>query len=370
MLATPYEAIAYLLKARLLGEKDVLDKSFAIFDVTRRNKNYRIIAPGLSFLVKQGTSSLAQEAIGSLTATLANEARACRFLLSLNGGTLRNFVPECRLYDSENDVLILRTLGNGQSLAAYCSTTQRIPVLPSRLLGKALGAVHHATRVANLSIKDSTLHHHRPWLFSILPYPPRWFLEQASGGMIEIVHMVQRFPDFCALLEQLSSQWSINALIHGDIKWDNCVVAPGSSGGPTNRLIITDWELAGFGDTRWDVGCALAEFLVFWLSSGPADPKISPASFAEHTRYRLERFHPVVRALWAEYCGEANFDILRNSELLESSVKYAAGALIQRTFEELQSQPRAGAGSVLALQLSLNMLQHPRRAAEVLLGLC
>ena len=318
MLATPYEAVAYLLKERLLGEKDVLDGRFAIFDVSRRNRNYRIIGPrGLSFLVKQSTSSPPKQTIGSFEiAALDNEARVCQFLLSLNRGALRDFIPECRHYDLENDVLILRTLGNGQSLATYCSTTKCIPILQPKLLGKALGVVHRATRVGQMSIINSTLHFHRPWLFSVLPYPPNWFLAQASSAMIEIVRMVQRFPDFCALLENLSSEWSINALIHGDIKWDNCVVALGSSGRQTNRLLITDWELAGFGDARWDIGCALAEFLTFWLSSGPADPKISPAAFVEYTRYPVERFHPAVRALWTAYCAEAGFDV-QNGQLLE-----------------------------------------------------
>lgn len=362
MPETPYDVVSYLLKRRLLRPEHVVEADFVIRDLTRRNKNHKVTATGgPSYLVKQSMDP-------RNVATLVNEARVCHLLSSAGTLVLRDSVPRCRDYDAEGGILVLEAAPDGRSLAACHAETGRIPLLLARSLGKVLAAVHRAIRALEPA-HAADLPYHRPWLFSVLPFPSSAFLTQASGAMMELVRMIQRYSEFCELLEDLPSVWGTDALIHGDLKWDNCVAAPRSAGRRKTRVIITDWEFAGVGDPRWDVGCVLAEYLRFWLNSGPAAPEISPAQFAERARHPPESLQPAIRSFWAAYRKGMRTNSTWSPGWLQPSVKYAAAALIQRTFEDMQSQVRATAGAVLALQLSLNLLRRPDEAAERLLGI-
>src|SRR6202034_3857094 len=50
-------------------------------------------------------------------------------------------------------------------------------------------------------------------------------------------------PAICGRTREVTGQWRFEALIHGDIKWDNCVLCAGSNG--ASRLRVGGWGGAG-----------------------------------------------------------------------------------------------------------------------------
>jgi thiamine kinase-like enzyme len=63
-----------------------------------------------------------------------------------------------------------------------------------------------------------------------------------------LIKIIQGYPDFCELLDALRASWRIQALIHNDIKWDNCLVYGKEGAARITRLKLIDWEQSDAGD--------------------------------------------------------------------------------------------------------------------------
>ena len=61
-----------------------------------------------------------------------------------------------------------------------------------------------------------------PWILSFHKVAPQ-MLQNVSGGNQQLLQLLHRYPEFGRILDQLASEWKFESLIHGDIKWDNCV---------------------------------------------------------------------------------------------------------------------------------------------------
>ena len=86
------------------------------------------------------------------------------------------------------------------------------------------------------------------------------------------MRMLRQSPDFQRALTNCDDEWQQDSLIHGDIKFTNCIVFPQSGG--TLGFRIVDWELADWGDAAWDVG---GVFRRTWISGSSRCRSISGA---------------------------------------------------------------------------------------------
>jgi hypothetical protein len=165
----------------------------------------------------------------------------------------------------------------------------------------------------------------------------------------------------------LRSGWRPDALIHGDIKWDNCVLCPGSDG--DLHLKIVDWEMADWGDSCWDLAGIFSAYLSFWVQSLPGNGSANPDVLVAQARYPIERMQPAIRSFWSTYtrCREVSGKEAR--DLLHRTVLYTGARNIQTAFEFLQTSPQANSGTVLLLQLSMNVLTNPEEATSEVLGI-
>jgi len=191
---------------------------------------------------------------------------------------------------------------------------------------------------------------------------------EVSYGNLQLVKIVQQFPEFCNLLDELRGEWSAQAFIHYDIKWSNLIVTPPGAGGK-RQLKIVDWELAGLGDPCWDVGSVFGEYLSFWLSSIPITGEEPPDRFIELARYPLGKMQPALRSFWQSYVWRMGLDAATSYQWLVRAVKYGAARLVQTAFEGGQGSTQLTGNVICSLQLGLNMLDRPQEAAVHLLGI-
>jgi aminoglycoside phosphotransferase (APT) family kinase protein len=181
-------------------------------------------------------------------------------------------------------------------------------------------------------------------------------------------NILQKYPEFQQTLDLLRGRWQISSLIHGDIKWDNCLVhAPEESG--EVQLKIVDWELADFGDPCWDVGAVFQAYLSCWIMSLPIQGDAPPAQLVQRAQYPLEAMQPALRSFWQAYGAARQLDDKQKGELLERCVQYGAARMIQTAYEYLAFAPQITASALYLLQASLNILTQPREAIQHLLGL-
>jgi aminoglycoside phosphotransferase (APT) family kinase protein len=347
------EVAGYALALGLIEPAQIVAGGLVIRDLSSRNRVYAIESDsGASWLLKQGIGVPG-------TAMVANEARAYAALQTLAPTVTRHLAP-WRGYDDQRGVLALGLVPAARNLRSVHERRRRAPVSVARGLGRALGSVHSATlrpgSESGPQAAPAGLFVHRPGTE---------LLREGSTAAIELVKIIQQTPGFFDLLEELRMAWRPRALVHMDVKWDNCLV----SGARTERVVLIDWEAASIGDPCWDIGSALSHYLGAWVFSIPVTGQVPPERFAALADRPLAGLQPAIRACWEAYLTALEPTGLRAGELLLPTIRYAAARLVLTAFEAAQASAQLTAPLMLHLQLALNMLERPHEAAVHLLGL-
>jgi serine/threonine protein kinase len=347
----------------LVDSGSIVRGEFKVTDVSRRHRNLAVTSGKGRYFLKQGTSQ-------AKATTLAHEAEVYRLLH--NGAAVvpfARYLPRLISYDERRQVLVLEWIEDAQNLRDYHSRRGRFPLKVARTMGEALGTLHGRTKeLAPELIAPGGSHLPPPWII-FLHRPGLGLFQKASGASLEMIKIVQQFPRFGELLDELREEWRQIALIHRDLKWDNCLFRTGRVIQGESNLKIIDWELAGLGDPCWDVGSVFNDYLNFWLLSIPATGDMAPADFLNLARYPLEKMHPALRAFWLSYKEQMQLDGPTEQQWQTRSVRYAAARLLQTAFEQMQVSAYLTGNVICSLQVSLNMLERPDEAAIRLLGL-
>lgn len=363
MLLKQQDTVPFLLKSGLLLEKEVVEGSLEIINVSRRNHNFKVISESrTSYLLKQGLGS-------DRAQTITHEANVYQFLQSIPAVNIIGFLPKYYTYDSENRILVVELLPKAQSLEEYYYRHNKLSQTLAKKLGNILGAFHFLTckeEVCNLyyqrfsSSLPSILYLHQPGV---------GIFRNASSANIELVKIVQSSPELCEFLDLIIQEWQSETLIHGDIRWDNCCTYSSSAVGRRKDIKIVDWELASWGDPCWDVGTVFSEFLKFWLFSIPISSSLPIEQCLHLARYPIEKMQPAIRCFWQSYIQQMNLDKNKADEYLFRSVRYSGVKLLQSIFEYMQSATTLTEQAIYLLQLSSNVLKRPQTASVQLLGI-
>jgi hypothetical protein len=168
----------------------------------------------------------------------------------------------------------------------------------------------------------------------------------------------------CGRLAALRDAVGAGALVHGDVRWENCLALPAPGRRRRTRLLLVDWELAGRADSAFDVGSALAEYLQAWVVSVPMIEAVDPGQLVAGARHPLSSMRPAMHAFWSAYRTASP-----QPPPLRRVVELAAARLLQTAVEMSQRLASATAHAVTVVQLAENMLRRPDVAAGPLLGL-
>lgn len=361
MILTRLGAVEHLARAHLLDSDVVTGGDVAVESAARRNCNLKVIAAsGPAYFVKQGLGSDGRAAIAHEAATYA--------LLHEHAGAARlgRYLVRCHAHDARAGVLVLELVRGAESMAEYHARRGRFPRALAARLGDALGALHHLTRAwtphtAGLEPPPA------PGVLSI-HRPTSAVFHDTSAANIELIKLVQRTPALCAALDDLCRGWRVDALIHGDVKGDNVIVA--RPGGPRSATVLklVDWETAHLGDACWDVGAVFAEYLGVWARSVPASGGEQTEQALRSARYPLARIQPAVRAYWHAYVRRMRLDPPTAAWWLLRAARYTGARLVQTAYERAQLASRLPYETRALLQLGLNIVQRPLEAAAHLLG--
>lgn len=159
-------------------------------------------------------------------------------------------------------------------------------------------------------------------------------------------------------LDRLAAGWRPRALIHADVKHDNVVVAPGDD----TRVMVLDWETAGWGDPLWDVGCLAGNLVQLWLHTLHLTPGATLESWLSTGPVPLDEVRTRVRALLAGY-APGSLPAADRRRI----AGYAGAFLLQRALASGMQSERLDARAVLTAHLAARFLTDPDRTAELLL---
>jgi Ser/Thr protein kinase RdoA (MazF antagonist) len=340
----------YLLSLGLVKPAAVVEDDLVVVDASRRNCVF--IATG-----RTGPAHVVKQADARTAATLAHEAAVLRTLAATP--ELAGLVPEVVHHDERGRRLVLRTAPGGRDWARHHGDG-RFPVGPARGLGRALAALHQLPGDALDELPPGV---DRMWGLS-LPEPTHETVLDLSAAAVDLVGRVQASDVMCDRLREVRAAASDGAIVHGDLRWENCVLVAAPGGRRRTRVLLVDWELAGRGPAAFDVGTVLAEYLIRWVASIPILDVRDPSRFMDRAAHPLARMRPPVMAFWQAYCAARG-----QPPALAPVVELAAVRLLQAAVESALQSTSASAHAVVLAQLAANLLDDPEAAALVLLGL-
>lgn len=364
MFLTASNMAHYLMARGALPPAVVVDGDFMVVEAGRRNRNYKVIRRnGTGLFVKQ-IKDIEPMAIS----TLQREATCYRMAQQPGYHALAELMPRLIDHDATRHCLIVDLLPAGENLTEFHMQRQAFPLEIGQLLGKALGNYHQTLRGQHQNTENwANFPRLVPWILSFhlnaqIPNPAN----PLSGGVLQLGAVVRQQPDMQANLARLAQNWQYDSIIHGDMKWDNCVVYPDANGKLALRII--DWELVDYGDASWDVGAVFQAYLVGWIMSMPLANETNPAHFVGKSAWQLEAMHPAIHAFWRSYVQTAGIAPAQAHTWLLRCIEYGAARMVQTAFESLYFAAGMSNHAATLLQVSQNILCNPRQAATALFG--
>ena len=340
----------YLLSLGVVNPSSIIDEQLTIVDASRRNCVFIAATPyGPTYVVKQAVPRNAQ--------TLRHEAAVLRVLAE--EPELAPLVPAVVHHDPEAALLVLSSPAgarewNKQHVAGGFSRA------PARVLGRALASLHQlpADGVESRPVAVD------PMWGLVLPEPPHELLLDLSEAAQDLVALVQGSSALCGALERVAAAVDGGTLVHGDLRWDNCLAVAAPRSMRRTRLLLVDWEHSGQGDAAFDVGTILGEYLRVWVTSITILEPTDPGRLLSLAKYPLRRMQPAVHAFWTAY-RDGN----PRCPPLARVIEMAAIHLVQTAVEYARGLSSVSAHAGTLVQLADNLLRTPGDAASGLLGL-
>ena len=347
--------VRYLIGVGLLDAALVVRGKVRVEERSRRNLNFLVHCGEGGLFVKQGLGVDKRLSVGA-------EAAAYRMLADFE--SLGKYLVRARHFDPVRAIQVLSLVPSATSLRDHHVRTRHLPLMAARHLARALAHLHNGGLAGDSPAQlrrapAEALSIHRPTTAAV---------DVTSRAGRAVISMIQAAPGFGDALDSASGEWRCESVIHGDVRWDNCLVFGLAGSARRTRLKLVDWELARVGDPAWDLGSVFAEYLAAWTASLPASAEVPPDRVLAAARMPVERIHRPVRTFWDSYCdARIGDDDLRALRL--RAVRYAGCRLVQTGFERADRSTRVPTQSVICLQLGLNLLTRSREAAAHLLAL-
>ncbi|MCB9152266.1 MAG: aminoglycoside phosphotransferase family protein [Caldilineaceae bacterium] len=362
MILTAENILFYLLERGLVTMHSVVDGDLVVVESSSRNRNFKVIRrkqPG--YFVKQ-VQQWDQASID-----LVRREADCYQLVHQEAefDALAALMPAFHGYDAASNTLVVGLLPDGENLSEYHRRLDVYPVDVAKMLGQALGALHAPLDQDSHPIQQRGLPGTVPWILSAhqLNQQPA---HNAQGANQQVLSIIHKYTQFHPLLDQLRQQWRRETLIHGDVKWDNCLLYRRDE---QLRLKLIDWETADWGDPAWDVGAIFQAYLVYWIMTIPIQPDTPPAHFLHLAPQPLEAVQPALITYWQAYQQQRGLASAAAQELLTRSAQYGAARMLQTAYEYMVYAPQISGNALCMLQVSLNILSQPEAAVHELFGL-
>jgi thiamine kinase-like enzyme len=363
MFLTADNIIHYLFARDLLDPEEMVT-SASVINASRRNRNFRVELEGRTGLFVKQVPAVFTETTGSIRreAYCYNHGRS-----DPSFAPLRPYIPFFLDYDPRQHTLTVELLPTTENLNAFHARIKDFPENVAQAVGRSLGTIHNG-QICPTEVSKEIFPRSAPWVLNIAQTAESVFTNM-SASTRTLVDILRGNPVLVQGLYGLAVIWRQETLIHGDIKWDNFLVAnDGKLSWPDLRVV--DWELADIGDSAWDVGCAFACYVQNWLATLGADGNSEDISdLIIRAPHRISAIWPAIRSLWEAYAQARRFSPAQKDREMRLAATFAAGRLVLTAFEMSIRMPDITRTSLLALQLATAMMTAPETALVEILGL-
>ena len=363
MFLTAYNLPVYLISRGLVSADSVVEGDLVVAEAGRRNRNFKIFRRKQpSLFVKQIKTTEAQA-----MSTIQREAGFYRTIhADPKYAAISRLIPKFVDFEAKRHALALGLTENAESLSEHHLRQGRFPEETARMIGSALGTVHSHGPIL---LAD-------PVARSLFPYQVAWpmMLDQMGYQFMDtfgpigpqLRQGIQQLPTLQPMLAALRPLWQYDSLIHGDMKWDNCLLSSRNGGAP--ELTIVDWELADIGDGAWDVATIFKEYLVAAILNSTAKQAAAAQNLPAPPDESIAASQASIRAFWKAYEPARGLSGDRAAVYLDRAVRFTAARMVIAVLEYLAASPQYAAMGTTMLQTAVNILESPEVAARQMVG--
>lgn len=329
--------LARLQQLRLLDPTDIAERGVRVSNSSRSHSLHFISIGGARrFAVKSASRHPDVD-----PARLNREALIYRLATALPGQP--PFLPRCHLAEGAKGLLVLKAI-EGPTVHAYMQRRDAQPktAMVCQALGQALGSAHQRFSPLSRSVPPGI-----PWTFHLFSPGPAEFVWGHPHMRWLLEHLENRWH-WQNHLANIRHQWCTQTLMHGDLKWDNCVLFRSATG---PMVCLIDWELAGWGDPAWDLACLVQEL------------------FAHHAHDDQELPATSIHLLWSSYCAATSLPWHSLEQLRRRIYAYVPVRMLQAALEEVRSFGPDEARVRRTLHLANTLLMVPATALPGLVAL-
>ncbi len=363
MFLTAYNLSNYLISRGLLDAQSIVDGDYTVSEHGRRNRNFKVHRrkqPGI--FVKQ------VKVLDPLsTATVKREAG---FYRAVHGdpkfSALREMIPEFLDYESRRHAVALRLADGAESLAEKQGREGIYREDTAHLLGHALGTIHlHGPAMHADPATRGLFTSQLPWPIT-LDQTGYSFLTNIGPIGPALAAEIQKIPTLQPKLSALRAEWRYDCLIHGDMKFDNCLIRTGPDGVP--NLTIVDWELADIGEAAWDLGSIYKDLLMAVLMSSEYRESAVRNNTSAPPLVTLESVQPAALAFWNGYHAGRRMPPQYHSAFLDKVVRFTAARMVLAVLEYLFNSNEMNQLGHHTLQTAVWLLEAPQDGRLRMIG--
>ncbi len=355
MFLTSTNLIHYLTSHSLLSLEEVVDGDVSVLAAGRRNRNYRVARGERSGLFVKQVKAMDSASLDIFNAEIAVYRKATQH------PQWSSLLPRLYFADTQRYVLVLDLVHQSESITQYCWRIGRFSNLVNKLLAQALAQFHHTADLVEFEAHNSAPIRRKPvWILEVEDFP-----EDASKGAKSMLAYMKKHPIIFKGLKSVRRMWRCDQLIHGDMKWDNCLIYPDEA--KQAQIKIIDWELFGYGDRRWDLAGLLHSALLFWIEYQNSQALLTTSPLIEEL-LRKEREAPAgvnstMQTLVETYAQVCNLNFQTPDDLIEL-LQFVAARLVLTTYEGVWKESAMPTSMSLILQLARFIFEDPRRLVE------
>jgi hypothetical protein len=324
----------------------------AVVPLHQRSWCYRVeLRDADAVFVKRARPS----ATGEWSADVTAEAIRLQYLSTHLPG--RAGFPEVLAHDAEQRTLVTTCFSGHEHLDQARVSAGAGPEL-AHVLGTELAALHSLTRatVDNSRVPEADCVES---VLTTLLRPTPTVISSFPAGYVEVLLAI-RTKGLAPVLTGLGAQARTITFIHGDLKSDNLLCH-----GSAVRLI--DWETAGWGDPRWDLGAVIGDHVFGWLSGLPFTTPGGLSAWLAQAARPLSEVRADLSAFADGYRRAGGADYLVEAADLAVCLGFAAAFLLQRATAAALSAPVLPPLALAALHLARQLLTRPAELSGVLL---
>jgi aminoglycoside phosphotransferase (APT) family kinase protein len=355
--------VSLLVKRGLLDSSEILEGELRLVDASRRNRNFHVLRKRRpSYLVKQGLGRERRQ-------TVEHEAAIYDYLRAIDGEEMGTISPHVSAYLPAQAVLVVESVEGAESLESLHVRRPRFPIAHARRLAHALHTLHRATATEQARQLYEERFPALPIFVPLSGRPHARHIEALSNGVAQAIRMIQNTAHFAELLDAASRSWTPTCLVHGDLRFDNCLITTRGEAIRKGRVTLVDWELATWGDPCWDAGAVLGAYLASWLLACPVSGEAPLEPVMALGRHRLPDVQRAAGAFWTAYAAGMAGSLDAANVSLDRAMRFAAVHLLQTMVEDLQESTELTSHAVCLAQLAFNLLARPAEAADHFLSL-